>query len=628
MKVFYSISLFTSLATAIWPLPAQYDHGNTVLFIQKDVPFYVYDAGARNVGSIAERFLNQFIFASNSNSSPDEQDRGKFTLRKRVTGLALSENEHEVETGREEISGAQIVDYAINSAWYTIFKKNLYPWKFHPRGWSEPTLDQGSRQVSRVNIRLLNRDPPNVAKPLAGNVDESYWLSLTDKGIATISANTSVGIARGLTTFTQLFYINSNGRDIYTPLAPVDIRDYPKFAHRGLNLDVSRNFFPISNIKRQIDSAAFNKLNRLHLHVTDSQAWPLEIPSLPNLSRKGAYRPDYVYTANDFRELQRHAALQGVELITEIDMPGHTSSIHYSYPDLIAAFNVQPNWDTFAAEPPSGTLKLNSSAVYTFLDRLFADLLPRVYPYSSYFHTGGDEINKNAYLLDETVKSKDIDVLRPLLQKFVDRAHDTIRRAGLTPVVWEELLLEWNITLGRDVVVQSWRSDVAVAQIVQRGHKVLAGNYKYWYLDCGKGQWLDFAPSASEAAWPYNDYCAPFHNWRLAYSYDPLNGVSDELQHLVIGGEAHMWAEQTDVVNVERMVWPRASAVAEILWSGAKDAQGNNRSQIEASPRLSEMRERLVSLGVGAEPIQMPYCLMESDWGNSPQCQLGWGRGG
>lgn len=501
MKVFCSISLFTSLATAIWPLPAHYNHGDTVLFIQKDVPFYVYDAGARNVGSIAERFLNQFLFASNSNSSPDEQDRGKFTLRKRVTGLALSENEHEVEIGREEISGAQIVDYAINSAWNTIFKKNLYPWKFHPRGWNEPTLKPGSRQVSRVNIRLLNRDPPNVAKPLAGNVDESYWLSLTDRGIATISANSSVGIARGLTTFTQLFYIHSNGRDIYTPLAPVDIRDYPKFAHRGLNLDVSRNFFPISNIKRQIDSAAFNKLNRLHLHVTDSQAWPLEIPSLPNLSNKGAYRPDYVYTANDFRELQRHAALQGVEMITEIDMPGHTSSIHYSYPDLIAAFNVQPNWDTFAAEPPSGTLKLNSTAVYTFLDKLFADLLPRVYPYSSYFHTGGDEIKKNAYLLDETVKSKDMDVLRPLLQKFVDRAHDTIRRAGLTPVVWEEMLLEWNITLGRDVVVQSWQSDVAVAQIVQRGHKVLAGNYQYWVIIPRPP--LDYSQPLKIASWTH-----------------------------------------------------------------------------------------------------------------------------
>ena len=144
------------------------------------------------------------------------------------------------------------------------------------------------------------------------------------------------------------------------------------------------------------------------------------------------------------------------------------------------------------------------------------------------------------------------------------------------------------------------------------------------YLDCGKGQWLDFDPSVSANFWPYNDYCAPFHNWRLIYSYDPLSGVPEDLQHLVIGGEAHLWAEQTDSVNIDPMIWPRGSAVAEILWSGAKDAEGRNRSQIDASPRLSEMRERLVRLGVGAEPIQMPYCLMESEGGTNPQCQLGW----
>lgn len=85
-----------------------------------------------------------------------------------------------------------------------------------------------------------------------------------------------------------------------------------------------------------------------------------------------------------------------------------------------------------------------------------------------------------------------------------------------------------------------------------------------------------------------------------------------------------MWTEQTDTANIDQMIWPRGSAVAEILWSGAKDAQGNNRSQVEASPRLSEMRERLVSLGVSAEPIQMPYCLMENEGGAKPQCQLGW----
>lgn len=87
----------------------------------------------------------------------------------------------------------------------------------------------------------------------------------------------------------------------------------------------------------------------------------------------------------------------------------------------------------------------------------------------------------------------------------------------------------------------------------------------------------------------------------------------------VIGGEAHMWAEQTDPINIDRMIWPRGCAVAEVLWSGAKDSDGRNRSQIEASPRLSEMRERLVAKGIGAEPIQMPYCTMEGT-----VCQLGW----
>lgn len=101
------------------------------------------------------------------------------------------------------------------------------------------------------------------------------------------------------------------------------------------------------------------------------------------------------------------------------------------------------------------------------------------------------------------------------------------------------------------------------------------------------------------------------------YSYDPYSGVPKEDQHLIIGGEAHIWAEQTDPVNIDRMVWPRAAAAAEILWSGAKDAQGLNRSQIEAAPRLSEMRERLVAKGVMAEPVQMIFCLQGKD-----QCSL------
>ncbi|KAJ4992925.1 glycosyl hydrolase family 20 [Stagonosporopsis vannaccii] len=617
---FLAPHLITS-SLALWPIPKSYSHGDNVLWIQKDVPFYWYKAGARIVDYRPDQA--PFLLASNSNIDSGLQDHAgeKFSLHRRYLQPFEDYAQKRDASG---VSGDDIIDFAIRSTWQTVFEQGFNPWKFHPRNWDEPALGKRATYIDRVDIRLLVPESADVARALAGDVDESYTLELTEHGIATIAANSSVGVARGLTTFTQLLFQHSDGERVYTPLAPVTIRDEPQFEHRGINLDVSRNFIPVPDIKRQIDAAAYTKMNRLHLHATDSQSWPLEIPSLPELARKGAYRPDLIYTAADFADLQQHATLQGVQLITEIDMPGHTSSIWYSQPGLVAAFNEQPNWDTYAAEPPSGTLKLNSTAVDRFLDTLFEDLMPRIAPFAAYFHTGGDEVNLNAYTLDDTVRSSDPGVLQPLMQAFVSANHDRVRSAGLTPMVWEEMLLTWNLTLGDDVIVQSWRSDEAVLQIVESGHKALVGNYKYWYLDCGKGQWLEFAPGEpSRDAWPYNDYCAPFHNWRLIYSKDPFEGVPEDLQHLVVGGEVHMWGEQTDVINLEPMLWPRAAAAAEVLWSGAKDGNGQNRSQIAASPRLSDLRERLVAKGVRAEPVRMPYCEMESNGNKNPQCQLG-----
>lgn len=316
-------------------------------------------------------------------------------------------------------------------------------------------------------------------KPAAGEVDESYTLKLTADGDVTITANTSIGLVRGLTSFTQLFYHHTDG-GVYTPYAPVQIEDKPLFQHRGLNMDLSRAYFPPKDVRKTIDALAYNKMNRLHLHITDSQSWPLVIPSMPELSDKGAYRSDLVYSPDVIQELQFYGAQQGVEVYIEIDMPGHTSSIWYSHPELIASFNIQPNWNTYAAEPPSGTLKLNDSKVYDFVENLFNDLLPRVAPYNAYFHTGGDEVNANAYTNDDSVKSNDTEVIRPLMQKFIDHSHKLVRAAGLTPIVWEEMLLQWNLTLGDDVVVQTWQSDDAVTQTVAQGHKALVGNYNYW----------------------------------------------------------------------------------------------------------------------------------------------------
>lgn len=488
---------------------------------------------------------------------------------------------------------------------------------FHPRFSNfEPAANASKTYIKTITLDQNGTDPVDLNR-IDAAVDESYTLTVTTNGEVRVSAATSIGILYGLTTFTQLFFKHSHD-GVYTQLAPVQITDKPKFQWRGLNVDTSRTFKPVSLLKRTIDALSYSKMNRLHWHITDSQAWPLEIPALPELAAKGAYGPGQTYSPDEVKEIQEYGALLGVQVVLEIDNPGHTSSIAFSHPELIAAFNVQPNWDTYAAEPPSGTLKLNSPDVYKFLEALFGDLLPRLKPLTGYFHLGGDEVNKNAYNLDDTVKSNLSSVLQPLMQKYMDRNTAQVVSNGLTPLVWEEMLLDWNLTLPSSTIVQSWLSDSSVASIVSKGYRALAGNYNFWYLDCGHGQWLDFRPgTASANFWPYADYCSPLKNWRLMYSYDPLSGVPVNASHLVLGGEAHIWSEQTDAVNFDRNVWPRTCAAAEVLWSGAKDATGQNRSQIDASPRLSEMRERLVARGVAAEPIQMPYCTQ-----NGTQCAL------
>jgi hexosaminidase len=593
MKLLSYLPFFAATASAIWPIPSTYTHGEGVLWVDQSVQF-TYN-GAEQVSQSIKPL-------------PNEDTTHHYQAN-------LGSHGH---YGSQNITSSQrIVTNAISRTVKTLFEQSFVPWKFHPR-FSDFEPDTASKvSIKTVALQQNGTDPEDILKPATGSVDESYALTVSETGDVTITAVTSIGLAHGLTTFTQLFYEHTSGC-VYTTLAPVSITDAPKFAWRGLNLDTSRTFKSMDDIYRTIDALAYSKFNRLHWHITDSQSWPLELPSMPEVADKGAYVDFQKYSPEDVYAVQEYGALVGVEVIMEIDQPGHTASIWFSHPELIAAFEILPNWDTYAAEPPSGTLKLNSTAVYDFLEELFDDLLPRLKPLTSYFHLGGDEVNKNAYNLDDTVNSNESSVLQPLMQKFMDRNMAQITAAGFTPLVWEEMLLDWNLTLPSATIVQSWQSDANVALIASKGYRVIAGNYNYWYLDCGSGQWLDFTPGASsEQFWPYNDYCFPRHNWRVMYSYDPLAGVPANETHLVIGGETHIWSEQTDSVNLDRMVWPRACAAAEVLWSGAKDASGQNRSQIEASPRLSEMRERLVARGVAAEPIQMPFCTM-----NGTQCAL------
>lgn len=362
---------------------------------------------------------------------------------------------------------------AISRTLHNIFSASFVPWMLHARNASfEPGPNTAVTWIESLEITQATADGDT-------KTDESYNLTLSATGRGKLSAATTIGVLRGLETFSQLFYQHSNGTSWYTPYAPVAIRDAPKFSHRGLLLDVARSFYPVSTLLRVIDGLAYNKMNKFHIHATDSQAWPLVIASMPEVAQKGAYRPDYTYSPEDVQEMQVYGAQRGVEVYFEIDMPGHIGSVAWSHPELIVAFDGAPYY-YWCAEPPCGAFKLNDSAVDDFLGRLFDDLLPRLAPYSAYFHMGGDELNANDSAIDPGIGTNATAVLQPLLQKFIDTQHGRVRAHGLTPMTWEEIPLTWNVSIGKDTVVQTWLGASSVKTLTAAGTKIIDSDYNYW----------------------------------------------------------------------------------------------------------------------------------------------------
>lgn len=553
-------------------------------------------------------------------------------------------------SARQGYTPNEVVEEAIKRAQNLILTEGFIPWKLFPRNAEfEPSTNASKNYITSVNISQLPSQT-NTSQASDSLDDESYSLTIEENGAVSISSPSHIGIVRALDTLTQLFYQHSTpGAGVYTNLVPVNIKDRPVFEHRGVNYDLSRNWYPVSEILRTIDAVAWNKFSHLHLHVSDAQSWTLDVPALPELAAEGAYRRGLSYSPDELDQILSYGAMRGLEVFLETDMPAHTASIGNAYPELIAALNIQPDWATYASQPPSGSLKLNSTAVENFVTTLLGDVLPRVRPYSRFYHTGADDINPNVWLLDEGVRSNDSAVIQSLLQRFVDHTHGVVRQHGMTPIVWEETLLDWNLTLGKDVVVQTWRTVEAAKEVVARGHRVIAGNNKYWastffsptpfpttlspirlstqfgwiphpqpkqklttsqFLDCGQGNHLYPRPNSTKHS--FQDYCSPFQPWPQMYVFDPTINLDDPAERaLLVGAEVNMWSELTDPGNLDSKMWPRASAVAEVLWRGPT---GNDTvALLDAATRLEEWRGRMVQRGVRAAPVQMTWCALAGE---------------
>jgi hexosaminidase len=484
-----------------------------------------------------------------------------------------------------------------------IFSERFVPCRLYPRNaFPEPALTSAKIHINHVVLSIESLPRQDSRRETQ---QEAYELDISDNGDVSITAHGFAGAVWALETFAQLFLAHSEpSQGVYMPYAPIHIADEPLFAHRGLNLDISRNRIFPSDVMRTIEGMSMNKMNRLHIHATDSQSWPIQVPSLPELAAKGSYHDQQIWSVVDLAKVQQRGKDRGVEVFLEVDMPGHTGSIHHAYPELIAAYDMRP-WEAWAQQPPSGQLKLNSPDVFKFLETLFDDVFPRISPFTTHFHVGGDEVCMKAFELDETVRSSSPDIVLPHLQKFFDRVFAKIETHSLTPLAWEEVVLEYAVKVPENAIIQSWRSQESLAKIVAKGHKALFGPHQSWYLDAGFGSWLDANPSNpnSSIKRPFLDWNSPYKSWRHVYTYDPFEGILKEQRGLIVGGEVHLWCEQTDSITLDFKLWPRVAAAAEVLWKGAMSVDES------VTRRLAEMRQRLVLHGIKADMVQMEWCL-------------------
>ncbi|GAA5964192.1 hypothetical protein JCM8115_002822 [Rhodotorula mucilaginosa] len=456
----------------------------------------------------------------------------------------------------------------------------------------------------RFNVTDSPSSISSEANKLYDQMDETYTLDIGAME-ATLAANTSLGILRGLQTSVQLVYTleESEGpATLYLRNAPHHIRDRPAFPHRGFMLDTARNFYPVPALYKMLDTMSSVKMNVFHWHVVDAQSWPLVSSTFPDLARYGAYSDAETYSIHDVGQVVKYAGARGISVMLELDMPGHTASIAHAYPEYIACHDARP-WSAYAAEPPAGQITLGHHDALLFSERLLheAALLTA----SPLLSTGGDEINERCYLEDEdtaaVMRSRNA-TLDDLLGEFVIGTHDTVRQHGKIPVVWEEMALKHELNLGKDTIVTVWISSANVRAVAEQGHRIIHAASDYLYLDCGAGAWLGNSPEG-------RSWCDPFKSWQKVYSFNPYHKLTKAQKHLILGGEALLWSEQAGPENFDALAWPRAAAAAEVFWTGGALADGE-RSVGEALPRLHDWRYRALRRGVQAAPLQPYWCAL------------------
>jgi len=443
---------------------------------------------------------------------------------------------------------------------------------------SELGLNFKSTEVGNKEISI--RRDPKTKFP-----QEGYRLEIDEEGIR-INANTEIGAQRGLSTLKQLIYLNDN-----LALPFVEIQDWPAFSHRGLLLDCSRHFFEPEVVKKYIDLLALYKMNTLHWHLTEDQGWRIAIDKYPKLTEVGAYRTEAdgsiyggYYTKENIREIVAYAASKHIEVIPEVEMPGHSQAALAAYPHLSCAggpIAVANDWGVFKEIYCAG-----NDSVFIFLEDVLTEVM-ELFP-SRFIHIGGDEAPKSRWETCEKCQARmareGLTDEAELQSYFIRRIQNFLHKNGREIIGWDEIL-EGGLTEG--AVVQSWRGMNGGVEAVKHGNEAIMSPTSHAYLD----------------------YDLDAINVEKVYSFNPVpSGLTANEQKLIIGGECNMWTEHVpDEATLDKKVFPRLIAMAEVLWSDSTDRDFNefiDRLQMHY-PMLDEQKVRY-----GEESVPMSHTMI------------------
>ena len=416
--------------------------------------------------------------------------------------------------------------------------------------------------------------------------EDYYQLNITAE-LITINTAGESGLFYANQTISQLLELNNTRKNDKLKLPGLHINDWSKFSHRGMLLDCCRHFFSVATIKKYLRLMSFYKMNILHWHLTEDQGWRIAIDQYPNLINKGAFRKDSTefyggyYSKKEIKDIVEYAKNLNINIIPEIELPGHSQAAIASYPYLSCTgekYEVANDWGVFKEIYCAG-----NDSVFTFLENVLDEVI-ELFPYK-YIHIGGDEAPKyrweNCSKCQTRIKEHNLKDEHELQSYFIKRISKYLKSKGRAIIGWDEIL---EGGLADNAIVQSWRGIKGGLQATSSGHQAIM----------------------SPTSHAYFDYDIKTIDLPKVFSFNPIpQDLDEEKKSLIIGGECNVWTEHiNNEKELDNKVFPRLIAMAEVLWTSS-----NDRDYFEFKKRLQDhypiLKNNNVDYGIEVLPCRI-----------------------